>query len=401
MNKGKIIIRSSQIVKIAIVFFLIFLLVLQSGCTSAKNKTSSPSSPKKEVEKKSTVHDITKDEVYDKYIEASDFIRRNFLYQNDVDHDDGFKDSDGREFYRYTGDEFKSLEDVKAKLREYFTSDVVKEYETGVYKDRYIEKDGKLYSRYPGGIGFMGQINIDVERDGNNKFSIYHVYYPAGTHPDDVEWHAGFPKLDYVSEGKSKKSLVHCVRTKDGWKFDNVADQGVTGRIKKEFAQYDEKDKEPYKDILSEFEGYLADPDTVPENDYRLQRVKKYLLSDIYFGMLSYSLTDINDDGINELIFQQTHYGGEADGCFIIAMYTLVSGKPELVCTSTTDHDERYSIMEGGIIHFFSGGGIDSLSKLKPNSKDFEIIDIAYRFKGESLQDIGEFQTFKCRPVGL
>lgn len=277
----------------------------------------------------------------------------------------------------------------------------MKEYETGVYKDRYIEKDGKLYSRYPGGIGFMGQINIDVERDGNNKFSIYHVYYPAGTHPDDVEWHAGFPKLDYVSEGKSKKSLVHCVRTKDGWKFDNVADQGVTGRIKKEFAQYDEKDKEPYKDILSEFEGYVDDPESIPETDWHMKNIKNSLTSDSF---LSYSLKDINDDGINELIFQQTHYGGEADGCFIIAMYTLVSGKPELVCTSTTDHDERYSIMEGGLIHYFSASDIEALYKLKPNSKEFETIDIAHRFEGESLQEIGalgEFQTFKCRPIGL
>ena len=389
--------KSNQIV---LIFFLIALLILQAGCTGTKNKASSQ---KKEVEKKLAVHDITKDEVYDKYIEASDFISRNYVYQNDVDHDDGFKDSDGREFYRYTGDEFKSIEDVKAKLREYFTSDVVKKYETGDYKDRYIEKDGKLYSKYPGGIGFMGQINIDVERDGNDKFSIYHVYYPTGTHPDDVEWQPGFPELEYVSEGKSKKSLVHCVRTKDGWKFDNVADQGVTGRIIEEFAQYDEKDKKPYKDILSKFEGYVDDPESVPETDWNKKNIKNFL-TDGQFGMLSYSLKDINDDGTKELIFQQSSYDSEAEGCFIIAMYTLVSGKPELVCTSSVENDARYTLEEDDILYRFSGAALqESLLKLKPNSKNFDILKNANRLKDEyfDAEDIPEPQRINCRPVGL
>lgn len=405
MNKGKIIIRSSQIVKIAIVFFLIFLLVLQSGCTSAKNKTSSPSSPKKELEKKSTVHDITKDEVYDKYLEATEFINKKYLFQYDyVDSNDTFKNSNGENYYRYIGDEFKSVEDVKAKLREYFTSDFVKEYENGDYKDIYIEKDGKLYYREPRGAGLLGQYKVDVERDANDKFSIYHIFYP--TVMEDEGWHNGVPELDYVSEGKFKESLVHCVKTKDGWKFDNVVPLGVTGRIKEEFAQFSEKDKKPYKDILSKLAGYVDNPESIPENDYRIQRIKRYLLSDILFGIPSYSLTDINDDGIKELIINQSSYeeGSEFGGTFIIAMYTLVSGKPELVRTSTTDHDERYSIMEGGLIHYFSASDIEALYKLKPNSKEFETIDIAHRFEGESLQErgaLGEFQTFKCRPIGL
>lgn len=58
--------------------------------------------------------------------------------------------------------------------------------------------------------------------------------------------------------------------------------------------------------------------------------------------------------------------------------------------------------MEGGLIHYFSASDIESLSKLKPNSKEFEIIEIAHRSEGESLQEKrGEFQKFKCRPIGL
>lgn len=386
--------------QIFLIFFLIALLILQAGCTGTKNKTSSP---KKEVEKKPAVHDITKDEVYDKYLEATEFINKKYLYQyENLDSNDTFKNSNGEDYHRYIGDEFKSLEDVKAKLREYFTSDVVKEYETGDNKDIYIEKDGKLYYRQPRGIGLLGQYKVDVERDANDKFSIYHVFYP--TVIEGEGWHDGVPELRYVSEGKSKDSLVHCVKTKDGWKFDNVEPLGVTGRIKEEFAQFDEKDKKPYKDILSKFEGYVEDPNSVPETDYKIQRIKKHLLSDFFSGILSYSLTDINGDGIKELIINQSSYDEDTEffGSFVIAMYTLVSGKPELVCTSTIDHDERYSIMEGGLIHYFSASDIESLSKLKPNSKEFEIIEIAHRSEGESLQEKrGEFQKLKCRPIGL
>lgn len=399
MNKGKIIIRSSQIVKIAIVFFLIFLLVLQSGCTSAKNKTSSPSSPKKEVEKKSTVHDITKDEVYDKYLEATEFINKKYLFQyDDVDSNDTFKNSNGENYYRYIGDEFKSVEDVKAKLREYFTSDFVKEYENGDYKDIYIEKEGKLYYREPRGAGLLGQYKVDVERDANDKFSIYHIFYP--TVMEDEGWHNGVPELKYISEGKSKESLVHCVKTKDGWKFDNVVPLGVTGRIKKEFAQYDEKDKEPYKDILSEFEGYLADPDTVPETDYNMERIKTSISMG---GLLSYSLTDINNDGMKELIFQYSSYSRLDEDGLIIALYTLVSGKPKLVFASATvGADTIYQIIENNIIFSFSRASLqNTLFKLKPNSTEYDVIAIANRFKGESLPEHGESSNLKFRPVGL
>ena len=399
MNKGKMTIRSGQIVKAAIVFFLIFLLVLQSGCTSAKNKTSSPSSPKKELEKKSTVHDITKDEVYDKYLEATEFINKKYLFQyDDVDSNDTFKNSNGENYYRYIGDEFKSVEDVKAKLREYFTSDFVKEYENGDYKDIYIEKDGKLYYREPRGAGLLGQYKVDVERDANDKFSIYHIFYP--TVMEDEGWHNGVPELKYISEGKSKESLVHCVKTKDGWKFDNVVPLGVTGRIKKEFAQYDEKDKEPYKDILSEFEGYLADPDTVPETDYNMERIKTSISMG---GLLSYSLTDINNDGMKELIFQYSSYSRLDEDGLIIALYTLVSGKPKLVFASATvGADTIYQIIENNIIFSFSRASLqNTLFKLKPNSTEYDVIAIANRFKGESLPEHGESSNLKFRPVGL
>lgn len=400
MNKGKMTIRSGQIVKAAIVFFLIFLLVLQSGCTSAKNKTSSPSSPKKELEKKSTVHDITKYEVYDKYLEATEFINKKYLFQyDDVDSNDTFKNSNGENYYRYIGDEFKSVEDVKAKLREYFTSDFVKEYENGDYKDIYIEKDGKLYYREPRGAGLLGQYKVDVERDANDKFSIYHIFYPAVIDGDDS--YDGVPELKYVSEGKSKKSLVNCVKTKDGWKFDNFAQLGVTGRIKKEFAQYDEKDKEPYKDILSEFEGYLADPDTVPETDYNMERIKTSISS--ADGIFSYSLTDINDDGIKELIFQYSSYSSLDEDDLIRALYTLVSGKPKLVFASAVlGADTIYKIIENNIIFSFSRASLqNTLFKLKPNSTEYDIIAIANRFEGESLPEHGETSNLKFRPVGL
>lgn len=269
--------KSNQII---LIFFLIALLILQAGCIGTKNKASSP---KKDAEKKPAVHDITKDEVYDKYLEATEFINKKYLYQyENLDSNDTFKNSNGEDYHRYIGDEFKSLEDVKAKLREYFTSDVVKEYETGDNKDIYIEKDGKLYYRQPRGIGLLGQYKVDVERDANDKFSIYHVFYP--TVIEGEGWHDGVPELRYVSEGKSKDSLVHCVKTKDGWKFDNVEPLGVTGRIKEEFAQFDEKDKKPYKDILSKFQGYVEDPNSVPETDYKIQRIKKHLLSDFFLG---------------------------------------------------------------------------------------------------------------------
>lgn len=392
--------KSNQIISI---FFLIAILILQAGCTGTKNKTSSQ---KKEVEKKPAVHDITKDEVYDKYIEATEFMCKEYLFQFDVlDSNDTFKDSDGREYHRYIGDEFKSVDDVKAKLREYFTPDVVKEYETGYYKDIYIEKDGKLYSRITAGMGFMGQLKIDVERNGSDKFSIYHLHYPPGAHPDDdQEWQGGNIELDYVSEGKSKESLVHCVKTKDGWKFDNFAPLGVTGRIKEEFAQYDEKDKEPYKDILSKFEGYVDDPESVPETDWNKKNIKNFLTFDSFGTFLSYSLIDINDDGSKELIFHYSSYDGEPNGGFIIAMYTLVSGKPKLVCTSSVENTARYSLLEGGVIYWFSGGLLrEALFKLKPNSKDFDILRDANHSEGEyfDLEEIGDSTTITSRPVGL
>lgn len=132
-----------------------------------------------------------------------------------------------------------------------------------------------------------------------------------------------------------------------------------------------------------------------------MKNIKNSLTSDSF---LSYSLKDINDDGTKELIFHNSSYDGEPNCGFIIAMYTLVSGKPELVCTSSIEVTTFYDLLEGDIFHSFSRVSLrDALLKLKPDSKDFDILKEADHFEGEYFdpEEIGDVQTITSRPVGL
>ncbi|EHO86382.1 hypothetical protein HMPREF0380_00674 [Eubacterium infirmum F0142] len=397
------------------VSLIIILCLSLAGISllSACNKGSDVKNEKlkqKNAKAKPEEEELSKEEIIKRYKEASEFIINMFYSasRDKIDENDSFNAENGSKYYRFTYKNINSISEFKKEMGRYFTDEVCEyylNYDENL-RDKFVEKDGKLYIQILGGIGFRDGYTAYVEKASEkNKYKIYLIYESTleyGVAKNVLNFSE--QKISASGQNRKKISAINYKKTKNGWKFDAGIIPYPIGLQDGEVPIFSNKDKKPYMDVLKKLHKLVL---TSEYDEYRELLNDPYLKFEFplvteHRYITGYYIMDINGDGINELLVGNAFLTDGKDDDFnrlVYQVYTIKDGKP--VSLYECGARFRYYLTSDNKLFFMGSSAADdsTVALYELPKKSDTLVELWKKHNDPSAKDSVEIKTINFRPL--